>query len=627
MKRVRWCFLPTAALCAVATIAARAEANAGDDLAALSIEELAQLEVRAASKQAEPLSRVATSMFVITDDDIVRSGATSLPEALRLAPNLQVQRNNAREYAITARGFNGVETANKLLVQIDGRTIYTPLHSGVFWEQHAPLLEDLEQIEVISGPGGTLYGPNAVNGVVSITSKDARETTGGLARVTAGPDEQTFALRYGAAIGSDGAVRVYANGFNRDGMTAGPATGDEGDFRGWQAGFRADLGSADSQVTLQGDIYDNDINLFPGEGNRGHNLLVRWTRATGSESAVRVQAYYDDFTRKYLRAVDKLETFDVESQFNTSHGRHELVVGAGLRTTNDLFVNDLNEFRLTPPSKRLWVGNVFLQDRIAASDDLDLIAGVKLEQSSFTGLKWLPNLRLAWHPSERALLWAAISRAVRTPSRIDRELESLPLLATSPDFRSEKLIAFETGYRGQPWAGSSLSLTLFYNRYDDIRTIEFAPNFQTPIRLANSLKGSSWGIEASLTQQILSWWRGSLGVSTLGKNFRLKNGAIDISDRAALGMDPDYQLIARSSMDLGEHVQFDVAMRAVDDSNTTGRGDYVEADARLGWRVSDGLELFVAGSNLLHASHIESSDLPRALRIERNVQAGTRVRF
>ncbi|PSJ37241.1 TonB-dependent receptor plug domain-containing protein [Allosphingosinicella deserti] len=627
MKRVRCCFLPTAALCAVATIAARTEANVGDDLAALSIEELAQLEVRAASKQAEPLSRVATSMFVITDEDIIRSGATSLPEALRLAPNLQVQRTNAREYAITARGFNGVETANKLLVQIDGRTIYTPLHSGVFWEQHAPLLEDLEQIEVISGPGGTLYGPNAVNGVVSITSKDARATTGGLARVTAGPDEQTFALRYGSAIGTDSAIRVYATGFNRDGMSAGPATVDERDFRGWQAGFHADLGSADSQVTLQGDIYDNDINLLPGEGNRGHNLLVRWTRATGSESAVRVQAYYDDFTRKYLRAVDKLETFDVEAQFNSTHGRHELVAGAGLRTTDDLFVNNFNEFRLTPPSKRLWVGNVFLQDRIAARDDLDLIAGLKLEQSSFTGLKWLPNLRLAWHPSERALLWAAVSRAVRTPSRIDRELESLPLLATSPDFRSEKLIAFEAGYRGQPWAGSSLSLSLFYNRYDDIRTIEFAPNFQTPIRLANSLKGSSWGIEASLTQQILSWWRGSLGVSTLGKDFRVKNGALDISARAALGMDPDYQLIARSSMDLGERMQLDIAMLAVDDSNTTGRGDYAEANARLGWRVSAELELFVAGSNLLHESHIESSDLPRALRIERNVQAGTRVRF
>lgn len=620
-----------AALLALAPRAATAQAPAAgpetvEALRDLSIEQLAQIEVHSASKQAEPISRAPTSIFVVTGGDILRSAATSLPEALRLAPNLQVQQLDARQFAVTARGFNGAESSNKLLVLIDGRSVYTTLHSGVFWELHSPLLEDVAQIEVISGPGGTLYGPNAVNGVVSVASHDARDTLGGLIRGTAGPRERTLALRYGAALGDGGAFRVYANGFEREDMPAGPAPDNDDGFSGWQAGFRADFGGDRDHVTVQGDMFDTDVDLLPGDGDRGHNLLARWTHRFGDQRSLQVQAYYDDYRRRFTLVTDALETFDVEAQLNARMGSHHLVAGGGIRTTRDEFINNLNGFHLEPQSRRLWIVNGFIQDRMALTPRLDLIAGLKLERSSFSGVELLPNLRLAWRPSDRATLWGAVSRAMRTPSRIDRQLVFLPLLAEATDFESEKLIALEAGYRGQPGASTTLSVSLFYNLYDDIRTTEFTGN-PLPIRLQNSLEGQTWGGEAWLTQQLSSRWRASLGVATLGKDFRLKNGAVDLSNRASLGDDPNFQVVARSQLDLTDRLQLDLGLRGVDDLGDSDVGGYVEADARLGWRISDLIELYAAGNNLLHKSHVESNDTTRAQRIERSVYVGTRLRF
>ena len=610
-------------------LAAQAPAEVPETVEALrdlSIEELSRIEVRSASKQAEPIGRAPTSIFVVTAGDIARSAATSLPEALRLAPNLQVQQLDARQFAITSRGFNGAESSNKLLVLIDGRSVYTTLHSGVFWELHSPLLEDIAQIEVISGPGGTLYGPNAVNGVVSVATRDARETPGGLVRVTAGPGERTLGLRYGAGLGKSGAVRFYANGLEREDMPAGPAPDTNDSFSGWQAGFRADVGRGADHFTLQGDIFDTDIDTLPGDGDRGHNLLARWTHDLAAERSLQVQAYYDEYRRHSLLVTDSLRTFDAEAQLNARLGSHHLVLGGGLRTTRDNFVNNLNGFHLEPQSRRLWVVNAFAQDRMALTEELDLIAGLKLERSSFSGVELLPNLRIAWRPSGRATLWGAVSRAVRTPSRIDRQLVFLPLLAEAADFESEKLIAFEAGYRGRPGPSTTLSVSLFYNLYDDIRTTEFTGN-PLPIRLRNSLKGRTYGAEAWLTHQLSGRWRASLGAAALGKDFRLKDGAVDLAGRASLGSDPDWQLIARSQLDLTDRLQLDLGLRAVDDLGASGTGGYVEADARLAWRVSDLIELYAAGNNLLHESHVESDDTTRAQRIERSVHLGTRLRF
>jgi iron complex outermembrane receptor protein len=425
-------------LSGLAALPTAAVANASNiqDLSELSIEELSQLEVESASKRPEPLSEVANSLFVITDGDINRSAATSLPEVLRLAPNLHVQRVDARQYAISARGFNGFENANKLLVLIDGRSIYTTLHSGVFWELHSPLLEDLQQIEVISGPGGTLYGPNAVNGVVNIVSKNAYATLGGMARITAGPNERTGALRYGFELGSSGALRVYANGFHREDMPAGAGPDIDDRFKGFQAGFRADFGSERDGVTVQGDWLESDTGGLPGDGDSAQNILARWSHGLAAGWNAQLQFYYDRYERIFMLARDELEVLDAEGQVNGSFGAHHLVAGIGVRTTKDRFVNNANPFVLDPESKRLWIANLFVQDEYAISPSVSLTAGIKAERSSFSGVELLPNLRLTWRPSEESTLWAAMSRAVRTPSRIDRQLVFPGFLLAAEDFES-----------------------------------------------------------------------------------------------------------------------------------------------------------------------------------------------
>lgn len=596
------------------------------DLSALSIEELAQIPVRSASKHEEPLSGAPTALYVITDTDIARSTATSLPEVLRMAPNLDVERVNATQHAITARGFNGVEESNKLLVLIDGRSIYSTLHSGVFWELHSPLLEDLQQIEVISGPGGTLYGPNAVNGVINVTSKDASQTLGGLVRGTASANERTLGARYGVQLGENGAIRAYANYFDREGMP--PVTGANASdaLRGWQAGVRADFDGDADHFTLQGDFFDTDTFAVPGDGGRGGNVVARWTRELTSRSSFQLQAYYDYFRIDSLLTVDVLETMDAQAQYSLRGAAHDLVAGIGIRTSRDKFINNLNAFQLDPQRDRTWVWNGFVQDRYALTPELSVTVGAKLEGSSLAGVQLLPNLRLAWQPGSRALLWAAVSRAVRTPSRIDRGLMAPPLLITAPDFKVEKLTAFEAGYRGQPGPNTSLSISLFYNLYHDLRTLAFVGN-PFPLQLANDLRGHSYGFEAWGTQQVLAWWRLSAGAAVLRKSFEVRPGAIDLSGRASLGHDPDFRLSLRSQMTLPHGITIDADLRAIDALEDPHVDGYVELGARIGWVIRDGIELYLAGENLLHRTHIESNDIDRAQRVQRNISVGTRLRF
>jgi iron complex outermembrane receptor protein len=621
----RWCVSLALALSAVP--AAAASEDQGQDLSNLSIEELAQIPVRSASKHDEPLSAATTALYVITGDDIQRSTATSLPELLRMAPNLHVERVNGSQHAVTARGFNGVEPSNKLLVLIDGRSVYSTLHSGVFWELHSPLLEDLQQIEVISGPGGTLYGPNAVNGVISIRSKDAADTLGVLARGTVGARERTAAARFGTQLGSTAAVRVYADYFDREDMPTGFGPVKNDGIRGWQAGFRADLDTGAGHATLQGDIFDHDTFLVPGDGNRGNNLLARWSTPVSDASSVQVQGYYDYFKRRSILTVDVLETFDVEGQYTLHTESHDLVAGVGMRTARDEFVNNLNFFQLDPPRDRHWIWTGFVQDRFAISSQVSVTTGVKLERSSFSGLQLLPNLRLGWQPSDKALFWGSVSRAVRTPSRIDRFLTAPGFLSKAPDFRGEKLTAFEAGYRGQPTDTTSLSVSLFYNRYDDLRSLDFITGNVLPVQLMNDIEGRSYGVEAWATQQLTGWWRLSAGGAWLHKAFKVTDGERDISSGASLGRDPVYQLQLRSQMNLPHGIVFDADVRAVDDLEAPHIDGYVEAGARVGIAVADNVELYVAGENLLHASHFESNDVQRTQRIARSVYFGTRLRF
>lgn len=363
------------------------------ELNSLSIEDLAQIEVTSVSKRAQPLSEAPAAIYVIDSEDIRRSAANSLPEALRLAPNLQVQQIDARQYGIAARGFNGYETSNKLLALIDGRSIYTTFHAGVFWELREPLLEDIDRIEVVSGPGGTLWGPNAVNGVINIISMSAIDTQGVLLRATAGARERTAAVRYGGALGDSGGFRIYATASDRDGLpTAAPRVRIDGG-RGFTGGFRADWGGDADAFMVQGEIFHQDLD-FDGE-NRGHHLLARWSHDFSGGSAMQVQAYYDSVRTDNPIASDRLDNFDLSAQHDVSVGSHHIVYGAGVRATSDSFTNKLGGFQLDPRSRTLWLGNVFVQDTITVDETFDVIAGLKLERTSFTGLEFLPNLRLA----------------------------------------------------------------------------------------------------------------------------------------------------------------------------------------------------------------------------------------
>ena len=598
-----------------------------DDLTDLSIEQLADIKVTSASKRAEPLSGVPTSMFVITGEDIEQSGALSLPGVLRLAPNLDVQQVDATQFAIAARGFNDIQAGNKLLALIDGRTIYTPLNSSIFWNLHQPMIEDIQQIEVISGPGGTLYGPNAVNGVISIASKDAQETLGTLIRGTAGTGTRTIAARHGFAIGQAGAVRVYGNWMGRDGL-AQPSGGldIDDDYQGFQMGFRADFGGEKDHVTVQGDRLRTSVDTLSGDGAKAHNLLARWEHVIGPNASFQLQAYYDKFKRTFTLAEDSVETMDAEAQVNVATGRHEIVAGAGVRTTDDEFINNLNIFQLVPGSKRLWVYNAFVQDRIALNEQLAVTAGIKVERSTFSGWQLLPNLRLAWQPNPEHLVWAAASRAVRTPSRIDRQLQALPLLAPAPAFDSEKLTAFELGYRGEPAKDVTLSVSAFANRYSDVRTTEFTGD-PLPIMLRNGYKGWTFGVEAWGSAQVTRWWRAGFGLATLKKDLDVAAGRTDLARRNALGNDPQWQVRAHSHFNLAPRLELTLNARAVGGIDMNPEiGGYAELDGRLAYRASDTIELFVAGRNLLHKTHAEHNDGSAQLA-RRSLYAGARLRI
>lgn len=618
-------------VCALTSIllwTGRASAAGEPDLADLSIEQLAQIKVTSASKQLEPLSQAPAALYVVTGNDIHSSGVLSLPEALRLAPNLNVQQVDASQYAISARGFNGLQAGNKLLVLIDGRSIYTPLGDSVFWNLHQPPLEDVQQIEVISGPGGTLYGPNAVNGVVNVTLKSAKDTIGTLARASAGAGERSAVLQHGFALGRAGAMRVYADWHDREGLPASYGGALDDRYRAWQAGFRSDVAAGTTNLTLEGDLFRANTDTAPGDHARAYNLLGRWSGPLGPSGTFQLQSYIDWYKRRVTRVEDSLFTFDNQAQVNFTSGSHEIVAGVGVRTTKDRFINNLNIFQLDPTSRRLWVYNLFAQDRFSLSPKVSLIAGIKVERSSFVGWQVLPNLRLAWQPSNRALLWAAVSRAVRTPSRIDRELEALPLLAQSTEFTSEKLTAVEGGYRGQPTSWLSFSVNLFYNFYADIRTTELSPGGVLPIELRNGIKGRTYGIEAWGTAQLAPWWRLSAGGTTLHKDLHVKDGRVDLQPRNSLGVDPRWQVTASSQMDLSRKLKLTLDLRGVDrlDLDPAVPG-YIEAGGQLAYQFRDGIDLFVAGRNLLHRTHRENGDPGASQLAKRSIYLGTRLRF
>lgn len=616
---------------AVAASAAPALAQEADtsELDRLTIEDLGKVDITSVSKRAQPISGAPSSVYVITNRDIESSGVLTLPEALRLAPNLQVARQDALSYVVTARGFNSFQTANKMLVLIDGRSVYSPLFSGVFWDAQNVMLEDLDRIEVISGPGGTLWGANAMNGVVNIISRSAAETQGGLLHAAGGDREQYASARFGGRLGANGAFRVYALGFNREDAWGGPSV-DEG-VDGVQGGFRADWAGDVDAFTFQGDLYgyqaDAGSALSAPDGNfRGGNLVARWTRQLGAASDLRLQAYYDKVERDSAGVFSAVDTYDAEAELTTRRGRHEIVSGVGYRATHDEFTNSLNPFVTDPERRWISLAHVFVQDEMALRDDLSLVAGLKLEHSSYTGAELLPNLRLAWRPSENATLWAAVSRAVRTPSRIERDLV-FPGVVVNGTFDNEELVAFEAGYRGSPLPRTTLSVSMFYNLYDDLRTSEPPPTGVLPLHVGNGMNGRTWGVEAWGAYDVTPWWRLSAGASTLHKEFDLDPDSRDTSGLQAGGNDPSYQLMLRSQMQMNDRFTVDLRLRAVDDLPDPAVPAYVEAAANLSYRLTDSVSLSVTGRNLLDDHHPETGAPAERREPMRSLYAGLRWSF
>ena len=600
----------------LAVPAARAEANdaAVSALKQLSIEELLNTEVTSVSKSAEPVSDAAAAVFVITREAILNSGARTLPEILRLAPNLQVAQITASSFAITARGFNGT-AASKLLVLIDGRSVYTPYHSGVSWDAQEVLPEDIERIEVISGPGATLWGANAVNGVINITTRRSADTLGASAMVGGGNLEQRASLQNGDRLGSTSSVRGYVDSFRTDqDLTATGAQAHDG-WDKTQGGFRFDWTPAGDLVTLQGDSYrgSEDKGGPPDESISGDNLLARWNHALDGGAALQVQAYYDytDFSRAGLES-DDLSSYDLDVQHSFSWGaRQGIVWGGGFRTEQDNFPTVLSSTQLLtflPQRRTLNYSNIFFQDSISLSQTVKLMVGSKYEHDAYTGGEPLPNARLSWRVSDSNLLWAAASRAVRAPSRLDRDLyeELGPVVVIKGgNFQDEKLTAYELGYRTQPTTNSSISISTFYNVYTDLRSAEYSPGGALPAMFANLMRGNTYGFEAWGDYQVRDWWRLSAGTNWLHEDLRFEPGSSGFGGSALAGDDPSYQFSLRSTMNIASRWIFNVDLRHVSALPNPVSPNYTELGAHLSWTISRAMSVGLTGSNLIHAQHLE----------------------
>jgi iron complex outermembrane receptor protein len=603
----------------------------------LSIEELSNIEITSVSKRDEKLSDAPTSVFVITSEDIRRSGATSLPEALRLAPNLQVARVSSNEYAISARGFNGT-AANKLLVLIDGRSVYSPLFSGVFWDVQDVMIEDIERIEVISGSGGTLWGVNAVNGVINVITRSAAQTQGGLAIAGGGNREDRASLRYGGRFGYDVNFRVYATHFDmRDTEIQSGDTKDDAAHQS-QVGFRADWQHEADSFMVKGDAYTgreeqpppgsisiSGVTLALGEISvSGANLISRWEHGWEGGGAFSAQAYYDHTERSVPPTFeDSQGIVDLQLQYSASPiGAHTAVVGAEYRYGMDRVTNSAYVALLPANLDQTW-SSVFAQDEIALRDSLRLTLGVRAEHNDYTGTEVLPTARLAWKWSANEMLWAAASRTDRAPSRLDHDtfVPGQPpfLLRGGPNVLAETADDYEVGYRGQITSAASFSATVYHTVYDRLRTEQVDPSF-TYLFYGNGMQGTTSGLELWGSYQATPIWRLNAGFSRLRQELNLTPYSIDVGTlQSTEGANPSRWGILRSTLDLGARTEFDVTLRYVGALSQPAVPSYKALDLRVGWQLSSKVDLSLLGQNLLDSGHGEFTDVATRTDFKRAV--------
>ena len=629
LGRVQWI---AALIGLVLAAGASADPVSGDvDLLSLSVEDLLQIEVTTVSKRATRLSQTPAAVQVITSEDIRRSGVTNVPDLLRMVPGLHVASIDSSSWAITARGFNS-QFANKLLVMIDGRSVYTPLFSGVYWDVQDLMLEDIERIEVVRGPGGTIWGANAVNGVIDIITKKASDTQGLLVTATAGNlTRVSTSARYGGAIGDRAHYRAYVRYYNRGQFDnrAGVNAHDAWDVA--RGGARIDWDVTDSdRLSIHGGYYEGEsdettLTLARSDADlRGGNAVVRWTHIFSESSELQATAWYDRTERYGLLLGEHRDTFDAELRhsFEAALGWN-VNWGANYRVTTDKIRNSAG-VNFDPRRRTVNLVSGFVQTDVPLVEDrLALILGTKLEYNDYSGLEVLPSARMLWTPAPRHSAWAAVSRAVRAPNRAENDVSLLvPQGATPPqftllqgdnDFESEDLLAFEMGYRAQPLDDVLIDIAGYYNLYENVRSVESGatiinfpgPGLVTlPLSAQNHLDAHGYGVETSATWSVLDNWRLIAGYTFMKLDIKRRRS----TDPTAQGQEddtPENQFHVRSLVDLPCNLQLDTALYWVDRVSNQQIDDYARLDVRLGWRPIENLELSVAGQNLTESSHDE----------------------
>jgi len=601
--------------------------------APFSLQDLSNLEVTSVSKQPERAFDAAAALHVITSEDIRRSGAESIPEVLRLATGIQVARIDSNKWAISSRGFNE-QLGEKILVLLDGRSLYLPEFSGVLWDVQDVIIEDIKRIEVIRGPGATLWGANAVNGVINIITKDASETQGMLVSSGIGNDESgiTSLIRHGGKTDDDLFYRLYAKTFKKGEDTR---TDGQGGGNGWQQqrfGFRTDWGhNTSNKFTVQGDAYRTEKDrrtqlltptlheVFKEDSNNGGNIIARWNHTFDNASESSLQLYYDLADRNHLLLTRKVQTFDVDLQHTIDlNNRNELVWGGGYRHYSTK-LDDTEYYSFAQESYKTNLYNAFIQNKYAViPDKFFLIAGAKLEHTTFTGFEFQPNIRASWHPTVNQTVWAAVSRAVRTPSIGENDITLINGISSQTGgfqklqgnrfIRSEDLLAYEIGYRARPASSLFFDISAYYNKYSDLRSAEIG-NFTLDgrdviIPVANNGQATIFGAEIAANWDATRNWR-------LSGTYTWTKGDLDIdilSDKGE-GRVPSHQFTLRSHYNITPNVEWDTLLYYVGELDTIDVDAYTRLDVRLGWRPEkiDGVELSLVGQNLLDDRHQEFS--------------------
>ena len=640
----------------------------------MSIADLMNIDITSVSKTDQKMSRAAAAIFVITQEDIQRSGATNIPDLLRMVPGMDVSQINANAWAVSARGFNR-QFENELLVLIDGRAVYTPLLGGVNWDTQDVPLEDIERIEVIRGPGATLWGANAVNGVINIITKKAADTKGGLIAAGAGAAGAAMGTtQYGGNILGNTSYRVFAKYLNQNPLPDLEGQRGDDEWHLLHGGFRADDPiSARDSLTLQGDIYTGEegatiVHIFsidpPVTDNldtrtslSGGNILGRWNHIFSSRSDTTFQVYFDKYTRTGPEAREARDTLDLDFNHHVAFAsRHDVVWGAGYRRTWDRTVGTIDQ-AFNPADQTLQFFSAFVQDTIALDPDrVYLTIGTKLEHNDYDGFGIEPSVRLAWTPSSSQTIWAAISRAERIPTRKDTGLEAglavFPdpegsptpvevIIFGDPKFKSEYVLAYEAGYRAQPSRRFSIDASAFFNRYDHLTALEpgqefFQPTpapsrFVIPITFRNNLFGTTGGVELSANLKVSDRWTVSTGYAFLKMDLHTVRTSLDtMSVPGYEGSNPQHQFQIRSHVKLLRRLAWDTSAYFVSALPFQQIHSYTRIDSQLTWKVAERVDFSVVGQNLLQDHHLESLDaitLVNSALIKRSAYARFTWRF